>query len=617
MKLPNPKTVRLGVTFIGLVTVATVLQGQNPNAPGPLHNRIPLPEDWSHRHLIYSSPSTFGQGLQIQQRHRFWQQWFRRNAHVETQDDGAFSSQFRERHHGNDPQDEFQRDWGISMGAGATVGEGMYPAKFTFDINATPSCAGDYLVFNTSLSGSAALNIVAFNNLYAGTGGLCSTGPSVLFAYQTKTDGGTSGTFTSPTLSLDGTQVAYMEGRGGGTGVLHILRWKAGDGGTVAAPVLVTTSVTTGASYVTCKSTATSCLVSLVFGNGVGSSSSEPFYDFDTDDLYVGDDNGNLHKFTGVFKGTPAEVTAGGWPMTVHSGHALTGPVADNTSGNIFVNDVDGTLSYVKEAGSTVGTCGTGVPPCLGSTTVAVTTNNKSITDPPIVDSAQGRVFAFTGNNSSGTLGGANVVQADTALSAASVVRLDVGIGQNFNLHDGDFDNAYYTSVGTGHIYVCANSGANSGSASGAVADNQPTLKRISFNSNGTMNAVDAGTLAVATTSTTCSPVTEILNGGTDWIFFSVQSSGSPTACFGLGCVMSVSVPTASPFTFPPSVSAALPESGGTSGIVIDNVSTAGQASSIYFSILSNSGPPHATCNGPGGTNNVGCAVKATQSGLN
>ena len=63
MKLPNPKAVRLGVTFIGLAAVVTVLQGQIPNAPGPLHNRIPLAEDWSHRHLIYSSPSTFGQAL--------------------------------------------------------------------------------------------------------------------------------------------------------------------------------------------------------------------------------------------------------------------------------------------------------------------------------------------------------------------------------------------------------------------------------------------------------------------------------------------------------------------------------------------------------------------------
>jgi hypothetical protein len=614
MKVPGARAVRFAIALVGFAAVALALQGQAPNSPGPFRYKIPLPEDWSHRHLIYSRPDTLGQGLQIQQRHRFWHQWFRRNVRVELPDGGgAFSSEFDHGRDVDDAGDGWQRDWGISLGIGATVGEGMSPAKFTFDINAAPSCANDYVVFNTRLTGNTSLNIVAFNNLYAGAGGICSTGPSVLFAYHTKTDAVASGTFTSPTLSFDGTQVAYMEGGGGGTGVLHILRWKSGDGGTVGAPVLVTTSVTTGANYVACKATATSCLLSLVFGNAGGSISSEPFYDFDTDNLYVGDDGGNLHKFTGVFFGAPAEVTAGGWPIAVRSGHVLTGPVVDNMSGNVFVNDVDGTLSYVREAGSTVGTCGAGVPPCLGSTSVAVSGNAGSITDAPVVDSTQGRVFSFTRNHTNAISGGANVVQADTALSAASVTRLDVGIGRNRNLHDGAFDNAYFSGVATGHLYVCANSGANSGASSGTVANNRPALKRISFNSNGTMAVVDAGTLLLATTATTCSPVTEILNGTTDWMFFSVQASGSPAACAAFGCVMSVSVPTASPFTFPAAVAAALPESGGTSGIVIDNVSPAGQASSIYFSILRNSTAAHRC----GGTNGVGCAVKATQSGLN
>ena len=614
MKLPNPRTFRFGIALVGLAALAMALQGWAPNSQRPLRDRIPLPADWSHRHLIYSRPSTLGQALQNQQRHRFWHQWFRRNARVELPDGGGTSSsEFDHPHDVDDAGDGWQRDWGISLGIGATVGEGMSPAKFTFDINATPSCASDFAVFNTRLTGNTSLNIAGFNNLYAGAGGLCSTGPSVLFAYRTKTDGGASGTFTSPTLSFDGTQVAYIEGGGGGAGVLHILRWKSGDGGTVGAPVLVTTSVTTGANYVTCKATATSCLLSLVFGDASGSTSSEPFYDFDTDNLYVGDNSGNLHKFTGVFFGAPAEVTTGGWPIAVRGGHVLTGPVVDSASGNIFVNDVDGTLSYVREVGSTVGACGVGIPPCLGSTSVAVSGNAGSITDAPIVDSTQGRVFSFTGNHTNAVLGGANVVQADMALSAVSVTRLDVGTGRTFHLHDGAFDDAYFSNVATGHLYVCANSGANSGSSSGAGANNHPTLKRISFNNNGTMAAVDAGTLLLATAATTCSPVTEILNGTTDWMFFSVQASGRPAVCALIGCVMSVSVPTASPFTFPAAVDAALPERGGTSGIVIDNVSTAGQASSIYFSILANSNVLHSC----GGTSGVGCAVKATQSGLN
>ncbi len=59
----------------------------------------------------------------------------------------------------------------------------MYPAKFTFDVTQTPSCANDYVVFPIAAQGSATQpNLVAFNNLYSGTGGggtgYCNRTPS-------------------------------------------------------------------------------------------------------------------------------------------------------------------------------------------------------------------------------------------------------------------------------------------------------------------------------------------------------------------------------------------------------------------------------------------------------
>jgi hypothetical protein len=419
--------------------------------------------------------------------------------------------------------------------------------------------------------------------------------------------------------------VAYMEGTGG-TGVLHILRPGTGtNAGTLSAPV--TPTPVSAATYTTCKATPSNvCLVNISFANAADDSLSAPFYDYGSDTLYAGDNSGNLHRFTGVFNGSPAETTTLPWPIAVHSTHQLLGPVKDDTSGNIFVIDADGTLSYVREAGSTVGACsGAGSPPCLGSATVIVTFSSTPppaplVVDPPIVDSTTGRVFAFTGhaNGAVPTPGqGANVVQADTALSAGSVIFVNFGRGDRKNLHVGAFDNAYFTSVTTGHLYVCANSGANMGSGDGFPVNNQPTLKRISFNSSGIMmTSVDTGALQLTTSTTTqiaCSPVTEILNGATDRLFVSTQASDSTDTCGGNGCVMSVNVPTASPFTFPAAISAFLPEPGGTSGIVIDNVSSAGQASSIYFTILANS-TTSLTCNG---VSAVGCAVKVTQPGLN
>jgi hypothetical protein len=119
---------------------------------------------------------------------------------------------------------------------------------------------------------------------------------------------------------------------------------------------------------------------------------------------------------------------------------------------------------------------------------------------------------------------------------------------------------------------------------------------------------------AISTAGTTCSPVTEILNGSTDWIFISVQASPNllpPIGCPALasGCIMSFNVTAG---TTPTATAKTAAASGGSSGIVVDNVSASAQASSLYFTYLSNSAIG-ATCNGVSG---VGCAVKLTQSGL-
>ena len=53
------------------------------------------------------------------------------------------------------PKNSFNRDWAMPLGAGGTVGTAMFPAKFSFDINAAPSCTSDFVVYNTSLTGAS------------------------------------------------------------------------------------------------------------------------------------------------------------------------------------------------------------------------------------------------------------------------------------------------------------------------------------------------------------------------------------------------------------------------------------------------------------------------------
>jgi hypothetical protein len=117
-------------------------------------------------------------------------------------------------------------DWGMSLLNGGAFAAGQYPAKFSFDITATPDCTNDFVVYNTGLLGSAgtAANIVAFNNLYStqgSAGGLCDQdGPSVYWSYYF--GGGGGRTRTSVALSLDGSKVALVEDGGFGTAVLNI-----------------------------------------------------------------------------------------------------------------------------------------------------------------------------------------------------------------------------------------------------------------------------------------------------------------------------------------------------------------------------------------------------------
>src|SRR5439155_18832505 len=50
------------------------------------------------------------------------------------------------------------QDWGTSLGNGGMVGNGMFPAKFNFDVSAPltypASCTNDFAVYNTSLPGA-------------------------------------------------------------------------------------------------------------------------------------------------------------------------------------------------------------------------------------------------------------------------------------------------------------------------------------------------------------------------------------------------------------------------------------------------------------------------------
>ena len=598
---------------------------------------ISVVSDWSHHHVVFSRPDSLERSLRLQGEPRFWLQTLRRNSR-------SFGrvNEFQEKENDLDEFDwerkksrkEFHRDWGQSLGANGSTGVPLsgvnwypvWPAKYTFDITAAPNCSNDYVIFPTNLAGVTAgqASVIAYRNLYAGTGTpFCGVAnPTVYWSYNTNfnaTGTATNGTVeTSPIISLDGTKVAFVETRTAANGgaILHLLKWHAFDGGainTAAAPTIAKNWTADGLTG-DCPVTG-ACMISIVLNGAQSDTGSSPFYDYVHDAIYVGDDDGVLHKIVnsfGVAGATPSEMTTGNWPITVDAGRILSSPTLDSVSGNIFTEDSGGNLSYVRETFSTIGTCGSGSPPCLGSTQINPAVH--VVPDAPIVDSNTEKVFVFFGNNGTS----AAVVQSDVALSAS--VTATLGTGTAHHLHSGAFDNTYLTGNGSvGSLYMC-----------GSSATSAPTIQRIGFTNSGrtpaspfanpvgTMNAaVAAATLTVATGSAECGPVTELYNANApaasaDQIFFGVQTLGSGANCGGAGCVMSVNV-TGTPTTL--AIANSIEVIGGPSGIIVDNdasTTTYPQSSSLYFSNQGNSttGVP---C---GSTTGVGCAIKVTQAGL-
>jgi hypothetical protein len=487
-------------------------------------------------------------------------------------------------------------------------------------------------------------SIAALNNLYAGSNGAC-TGPTVYWDYNT---GGTVS--TSPVFSINGSQVAFIQSSSGGVASLVVLKWSN------SATFQTLTSSTT----YPCTAP---CMFTVPFSGSPNDTSSSPYYVYGADVLYVGDNSGVLHKFTPVLTGKPAEVTTGGWPLTVSSAATpdLTSPVYDSGSGNIFVGDASGNLHYVREVGSSTtigGSCSTGSPPCLGATSIALGTGH-TISGGPIVDGTNETVFAFDGDPGGTT---AVIVQTDTALN-----RLNGSTGTTFPnsgsgntvapMHAGAFDNAYLSAAkgsGAGHLYVCAPD---------PDGHDYPALFRVSFTAKSdtdlpgsptltTLNSsADSGfvELTVNTTSgATCSPITEIYNSNADaeWLFFSLSdySGGTSTTCgaVGQGCILSLDLTgltwgSVSLSNFNEVATQVGPQypSGSlyssetryappTSAIIVDNTASTsgtgkGQYSNIYFLWLPNATnlgntTTYTLCNGVVASG--GCSEKLTQSGL-
>jgi len=561
-------------------------------------------QDWSNRHVIYPRFGAIQTMIALQKDPRAllsWQAAWRK--------DWLRYNNFRNFHH---THTSIHADWNISLGAGTTA-PAMYPAKFTFDPNAVPNCATDFIVFPVNATGSSSQpNIVGLNNLYsgtAGTTGICNApiggrpggadddgvSATTMWSYNITASGGQVP--TSPALSLDGAKVAFVESASGTTAHFHVLAWKSGDGvDTVDGGGLqnVLKPVTINSGFAILAPVAGSGKVTDLVLGSTSDTLSSPFVDYNTDKAYIGNDSGVLFRVKDVFCPTTVPVIdpacSGGSPpapsldATWGTGGALTtgcpgklsGAVVDPLTGNIFVGCSNGMLYGFTPSGGT--TINPTLPVGDGSAT-------GGIVDPPLIDAVNGFLYVEAGSSSGGT---SVLVQAKTDTSSA--VTATLAAGGAFNMHAPAFNDNYFSNItpSTWLLYALAPD----------IPNGSIDLYGITFNGSHVMTSgIPANIDKFGIGTFEISPATEFLTtSGTpeDRLFESVLNAG-----FAFGDLASFNISSTFPSgleNFSPSGSTA---GDGTSGIVVDNASALGQADSIYYgSLVGNK------------------AVKLTQSGL-
>ncbi len=108
---------------------------------------LPVPIDWSSKHVVFTGDYTPEQAVKTWNEPRAYAQWLLHgNA---TAGSGLVRSGLVHRRPRPTPRRHtrgMKKDWAISLGAGG-VAQGMWPAKFSFNVNAPPSCTADFVVF--------------------------------------------------------------------------------------------------------------------------------------------------------------------------------------------------------------------------------------------------------------------------------------------------------------------------------------------------------------------------------------------------------------------------------------------------------------------------------------
>ena len=599
--------------------------------PAPSTPHYGIPEDWSTQHVIYTRNGSVEDMLKVRDDPRFLNNillhYIREHRNQTAQpataglDENRLSADsadadsqelpsqlprnWRIYHH--PPPSTWNRrskvDWAVSLGGLGGLALAESPAKYSFNPSAAPSCANDFVVYtlNAAPTVGGQANLVGLRNLYsnsAGTGYCTGTGPTFLFSYAI----GSKASALSPTLSLDGTKVAWLENTNPVN--LHVTTWVAGQGTSAATGAVAPTGTWSNGA---CTPAGASCDFALSYTTSAGctassslNSDSDMYIDYPSDTGYVSADNGILYKITGIFKGTPTVdfcVTVNGNLGT--KGAYMSGAVYDPLLNEVFVSDSSKVYAYSVGATSFTLTA---------SYTYAASEKGYAA-QAPVLDAFNGYIYMYSTDDINGDT---SVAQLPTSLASAVFVALGPAstTTPNVYLSYGAFDNNYYNKGpknAASTLYSCGTD---------TTTTTAEDLFAISFNaSTGLMNTtpvmpanknVNPGGHAGI-----CSPIIEFYAGSTDRIFVGMGDFAGATTGANVVTMWNVTTRLTSASATP--TATATGYQGGTTGFAIDNNASPAsypQAESVYFSTL-NTSASATTC----GANNY-CAVKLTQSAL-
>jgi hypothetical protein len=194
---------------------------------------------------------------------------------------------------------------------------------------------------------------------------------------------------------------------------------------------------------------------------------------------------------------------------------------------------------------------------------------SSGILAPPVVDITNGTTFVVSANDGTSAV----LVEADTAsMTQLSKARIGQGAagGTALSLYQPALSNNYYNNPSTGVIRLCG---------TGAV-DTTPWQYAFGFTGRTMKTTPSFSQQLLTSTTARCTGWTEFFNPnigitpGTDFFFFGLTRDCTATGGPG-GCVAEITNTNTTMVT--------ATVAGGPSGIVVDNYSTAVQASSIYL----------------------------------